>query len=209
MGLLIFVVFVVIVVFTFGALSANREKQKQKAEYIESLKTEYDKYLKELHKTDKDYHHTLEIWKEFHEKYKTLGEPSYTVGYSNYKGWPWEQPRVHVPYETIEAESNWDTKVNYVRNGSIDFRLEHSLPAIGQCATFWKDARLAVIGREELHPEEIRSVKSTKNTPLKWIAVIIFTTMIDKPTITLYFEPDDRQTADELKAAINAFKVLP
>lgn len=205
---LLFIIFLVGLVLVFGALSIRHGKQKKETERIEWLKKEYAEYIEELRKTDQEYHDLLKEWEEFHTKYQELGDPSYTVGYSNYKGWPWEQPGVRVPYDKIEAEQNLDTKVNYARNGSIDFRMQHSLPDISQCATFWKDARLAVLGRQEFTPDQLRFIKSKTDKMLDSIIVTVTTNDIEHPTYSMLFPCDDRDTVDDLKAAVNAFKQL-
>lgn len=210
MEILIIAAAIFVLAIPFGILEAKRKERLQREEQDKCLQRDYREFMKELHKTDDNYHKQRDQWMAFYDKYKHLGTPSYTVGYANYKGWPWEAPRVAVPYDTIEAEKDLQTKVNYARNGSIDFRMEHWLPEISQTATFYKEARLAVLGaQKEFTPEQLRFIKSNTDKVLESIVVTITTTNIEEPTFTMYFPLDDRSTVDELKAAFNAFKALP
>lgn len=173
-------------------------------------KKEYDAGIKELHDLDEQYHQHLQYWKEFHAKYASLGEPTLRIGYPEYKmPMPWEYPTITVPYDKIEAEPEIRNRVDMMNSALSQMRYDHHIPAIGQCATFWQEARTAVLGREELHPEQIRFVKSNRNNPFKWIEVTVITNQLDRPTVSLIFEPDNRDKADQLKAAITAFKELP
>ena len=173
------------------------------------FKKDYDQGIKELHNLDEQYHAQLQYWKEFCAKYESLGEPTLRIGYPDYqKPMPWKYPAINIPYGEIEGEQDLEKQVNMLRDALSQMRLDHSIPSIGKCATFWKDARMAVLGREELTPEQVRFVKSNRNNPLKWIEVIVTTTQIERPTVSVFFEPCERNEADELKAAITAFKAL-
>lgn len=204
------ILFLVIALCIPVGISEEKKKERQSREEQDKLLwKDYRYWMKELHKTDETYHKRLDEWIAFHDKYMHLGMPTYTVGYDNYKGWPWEAPRVVVPYDTIEAESNLNTKVNYARNGKIDFSLEHKLPNIIQTATFYKEARLAVFGgKKELSVEQLRFIKSKADVSIDSIIVTITTTDIENPTYSMIFPLDERDTVDELKAAFNAFKEL-
>lgn len=212
----VFLIILIAVLFIFvlgailnksGAKDSSASSDPDIRDYFEER---YKHYLKELHELDDSYHNMLKLWKEFHAKYENLGEPTLRIGYPDYqKPMPWEYPTVHIPYDEIAAEPDPSKRMDMASNGASQMRLDHSIPSIGCCATFWQDERIAVLGREELRPEEIRFVKSNRNNPLKWIEVTVTTTQLDRPTVSVLFEPEFRNQADELKAAVIAFKNLP
>lgn len=211
--LLVCVALLVVIIPAAILNAGNKEKHESLASdpyFAYHFKKEYEEGIKELHNLDEQYHAQLQYWKEFCAKYESMGEPTLRIGYPDYqKPMPWKYQAINIPYSEIEGEQDLEKQVDMLRDALSQMRLDHSIPSIGKCATFWKDARIAVLGREELTPEQVRFVKSNRNNPLKWIEVIVTTTQIERPTVSVFFEPGERNEADELKAAINAFKLLP
>lgn len=202
--------------FILGLIFAPRSKDgslipNRPAIFNEHLENSYQTDLKRLKEDDEHYHHMLQLWKDFHAKYESLGEPTLRINYFQRDGrWPWEMPIINIPYEEIASEPDPGKRIDMVQNASIQLHLDYGIDAIGQSATFWKAARTAVFGRNEAHPEDLVSIKSkVENLAGKMIRVTITTTLLEQPTIDLYFEADDRRVVDELKAAFNAFKALP
>lgn len=200
---------VFIAAFIISSINKNKTEEYEKQKQENKLKWEYEKYLKELKEIDSEYHSILNEWRAFHEKYKHLGNPTYSIGYSGYQDqFPWNYPNVSVPYDVIENESDPQLRVNYARNAGIDFRLEYSLPRLNNCATFYKDAQLAIIANREFTPKQLRYIKSSVDKVVNMIIVTITTNNIEEPSIKMYFDRDDRSVVDDLKAAFNAFKML-
>lgn len=198
-----------IVAFILSSINKNKTEEYEKQKQENKLKWEYEKYLKELKETDSEYHSILNEWRAFHEKYEHLGKPTYYIGYTGYQDkFPWNYPNVSVPYDVIENESDPQLRVNYARNAGIDFRLEYSLPRLTSCATFYKDAQLAIIANREFTPKQLRYIKSSVDKVVNMIIVTITTNNIEEPSIKMYFDRDDRSVVDDLKAAFNAFKML-
>ena len=215
MTLVLIIAGILILVFIYGLIVAPTSKggspMPQRPVILNKhLESSYKNDLKQLKEDDEHYHHMLQLWKDFHTKYESLGEPTLRVGYSQRDGrWPWEMPNIHIPYGKIAAEPDPGKRIDMVTNASIQLHLDYGIDAIGQSATFWKEARTAVFGREEAHPEDLVSIKSNiVNVAGKHIRVTITTTILESPTIELIFDGDDRGTVDELKAAFNAFKAL-
>lgn len=198
-----------IAAFILSSINKNKTEEYEKQKLENKLEREYQKYLKELKETDSEYHSILNEWRAFYEKYKHLGSPTYSIGYSGYQDqFPWNYPNVSVPYDVIENESNRQLRVNYARNAGIDFRKEYSLPRLNSCATFYKDAQLAIIANREFTPKQLRYIKSNVDKVVNMIIVTVTTNNIEEPFFTMYFNRDDRSTVDDLKAAFNAFKML-
>lgn len=191
-----------------GYFQSQAEKQKQQAEQEARLEDEYQQLLQDLHAADDNYHRLREEWIAFHEQYADLGKPTYTVNYCSYlHGYPWEYPTVHIPYEGIANNPSAEFRRNAVQNAIHDMR-DYDLPHPSDCATFWKEARYAVIGRRGFNPEELRFVKSNVDKGLDKIVVTITTTDIEHPTLAMFFDRNDRGTVDDLKASINAFRTM-
>ena len=206
----------ILMAFIFGLIFAPRSKDgslipNRSPEINQYLEESYEKDLKQLKEDDEHYHHMLQLWKDFHAKYESLGEPTLRINYFQRDGrWPWEMPIINIPYDEIASEPDPGKRIDMVQNASIQLHLDYGIDAIGQSATFWKAARTAVFGRNEAHPEDLVSIKSkVENVAGKMIRVTITTTLLEQPTFDLYFEADDRRVVDELKAAFNAFKQLP
>ena len=84
----------------------------------------------------------------------------------------------------------------------------YRLPRLNNCATFYKDAQLAIIANREFTPKQLRYIKSSVDKVVNMIIVTITTNNIEEPSIKMYFDRDDRSVVDDLKAAFNAFKML-
>ena len=185
----------------------NEEMERKKRE--DSLNKEFQEYLTELKEIDSEYHSLLNEWRAFYEKYEHLGKPTYYIGYTGYQDkFPWNYPNVSVPYDVIENESDLQLRVNCARNAGIDFRLEYSLPRLNSCATFYKDAQLAIIANREFTPKQLRFIKSNVDKSINKIIVTVTTNNIEEPTFTMLFDREDRSVVDDFKAAFNAFKML-
>lgn len=211
MGILLFVTFIVVVIVIASILQHNQNKRKGNVPTPvanDYLKERYQELLKDLRHDDEQYHEMRKLWIAFQSKYESLGEPTIRIGYQKEERMPWQFPTITIPYDEIAAEPDPGKRIDMVNNAAHQLRMYYAIPSIGKCATLWKEARIAVLGREELTPDQVRFVKSNRNNPLKWIEVIVTTNQIERPTVSVFFEPDERNEADDLKAAVNAFKTL-
>lgn len=206
---LIIILIIIVVAIPAGLLDAKRKERLQKEEEDKSLQAEYQRLIKQLHAADEDYHRLRGEWIAFHERFEDLGDPTYTVGYSGYEGkYPWTYPAINVPYEGIAEQETPELRRNAAQNALNQLLFEYDIPKPWECATFYKDARYAIIAGHELNPEDLRFIKSNTDKILERIVVTITTTNIEQPTFSMYFSLDDRSTVDDLKAAFNAFKEL-
>lgn len=205
----------IIVIIAVGVLfiayiivGAKKEKEKkiaeQKKQDQETLET-VALIRKDLEEKNAANNERIDTWKEWREKYADLGEPTTYVGFSAYNGWPWERQHVTLHFDDRKSPSN---QLDDVLSGDACM-IPYMVPSLFKCAIFFKDARIAFIGGTLFKPEEIRFVKSRTDKVLEKIIVTMTTTNLDFPTFQMEFELDDRETVDELKAAITAFKMLP
>lgn len=211
MEILFFAIAIVVVVVIAATLQSKHNKSTgnvRPAVANQYLEERYKERLKELQSQDVQYHEMRKLWIDFINKYESLGEPTIRIGYFKDERMPWQFPTITIPYDKIAAELDPGKRLDMIDNAEYKLKMDYDIPSIGKCATIWKEAKLAVLGREELSPEQIRFVKSNRNNPLKWIEVIVTTTQIERPTVSVFFEPGERNEADELKAAITAFKKI-
>ena len=208
MGFLIFVIFLAIIVVVGGILGNKKDQEKKAAEQKEhDQETLETVSLIKLDLTEKNEanNQRMDAWKEWHENHADLGVPTTYVGFSTLEGWPWERKHVNLIFDESKSP---DEQLNDVLNGDACL-IPYLVPDFRNCALFFKDARTAFIGDRFFNPEEIRFVKSRTEKENDQIIVTITTTSLDCPTFTMEFRKDDRDDVDELKAAINAFKLLP
>ncbi len=205
----------IIVIIAVGVLfiayiivGAKKEKEKKIAEQKERDRETLETVaLIKLDLTEKNEanNQRMDAWKEWHENHADLGVPTTYVGFSTLEGWPWERKHVNLIFDESKSP---DEQLDDVLNGNACL-IPYLVPDFRNCALFFKDARTAFIGGRFFNPEEIRFVKSRTDKENEQIIVTVTTTNLDCPTFTMEFGKDDRDDVDELKAAINAFKLLP
>lgn len=202
---LVFTAFLMVV---FAILHFKQQKEKKaKANELEDRETLETVSLIKLDLTEKNEanNQRMDAWKEWHENHADLGVPTMYVGFSTLEGWPWERKHVNLIFDESKSP---DEQLDDVLNGDACL-IPYLVPDFRNCALFFKDARTAFIGGRFFNPEEIRFVKSRTDKENDQIIVTVTTTNLDCPTFTMEFGKDDRDDVDELKAAINAFKILP
>jgi len=208
MGLLAFVALIAIVIIIGGYLSIQKDKENKAAEQKErdreTLET-VSLIKRDLEEKNEANNQRMDAWKEWHENHADLGVPTTYVGFSILEGWPWERKHVNLIFDDRKSPDN---QLDDVLNGDACL-IPYLVPDFRDCALFFKDARTAFIGGRFFNPEEIRFVKSRTDKENDQIIVTVTTTSLDCPTFTMEFGKDDRDDVDELKAAINAFKLLP
>lgn len=205
----------IIVIIAVGVLfiayiivGAKKEKEKKAAEQKEHDRETLETVsLIKLDLTEKNEanNQRMDAWKEWHENHADLGIPTTYVGFSTLEGWPWERKHVNLIFDESKSP---DEQLDDVLNGDACL-IPYLVPDFRNCALFFKDACTAFIGGQFFNPEEIRFVKSRTDKENDQIIVTIATTSLDCPTFTMEFGKDDRDDVDELKATINAFKLLP
>lgn len=208
MGFLFFVIVLAIIVVVGGILGNKRDQEKKAAEQKEHDRVTMETVAllkRDLDEKNEENNQRMDAWKEWHENHADLGAPTTYVGFSTLNGWPWERQHVNLIFDDRKSPDN---QLDDVLNGDACM-IPYHVPDFRDCALFFKDARTAFIGGRFFNPEEIRFVKSRTDKELGQIVVTITTTNLDCPTFTMEFDKENRDAVDELKAAINAFKLLP
>ena len=205
--LLIIFIIVIVIALPLGILNAKHQEKQKNSVLDEVKRTKLADLRKELFDTMDAYNQRVQQWREYHQKYEHLGEPTTTIGYTCLEGYePWKQPTVSLKID--ESDPSLDTQIEWTMNCLAVYPHRYHVPEIMQTASFYKDARLAIIGNYEFKPEQLRFIKSRADREQGVINVIITTTILECPTLTLEYPIDRRDLVDDLKAAVNAFKEL-
>ena len=207
MEYLIIIAVVLVIAFPLGLLNEKHKKAKEKVALDAVKQVKLTELRKELWQKMDEYNQHVKAWRQFYEEHKKYGEPTTSVGYSLLEGYePWNQPTVTPKVD--ESDPSLDTQIKWTMECLAVYPVTYHLPDIEKTATFWKDAKIAIIGGYTFTPEELRFIKSRADKALDTIIISITTTNIECPMITIDFPYDDRETVDELKAAFRAFKEL-